>query len=197
MEENPISRDLTILLIGGSAGSLEVLLKVLPKLKNPLSFAIVVVVHRKSAEDLTLEELFAMKTSLVVTEVEDKTALLPGCLYIAPSDYHLLFEKNGHISLDISEKVNYSRPSIDVTFESAADAYGERAAAILLSGANADGTNGLIAIQKSGGITVVQEPTSAEMPYMPQHALENASPVMVLDPEKMFEFIHSLNRFQY
>ena len=114
---------------------------------------------RKSTDDQTLEELIALKSKIPVKIVEDKVPLVPGYIYVAPSNYHLLFEKNDTLSLDTSEKINYSRPSIDVSFESAAEVYGEALVGILLSGSNTDGTNGLKAIKKAGGTIVVQNPT--------------------------------------
>jgi len=188
MEENKIGR---VVIIGGSAGSLEVLIKVLPQLTPIPDFALVIVLHRKSAEDNTLEELISMKTIIPVKQVEDKTMLLPGFVYVAPSDYHLLFETNGELSLDISEKVNYSRPSIDVSFESAAEVYGPKLTGILLSGANADGTHGLQVIKQQGGTVVIQDPATAEMPYMPRTALENVIPDFVLDVEELLQYINS------
>lgn len=193
MEKNRIISDCKLLIIGGSAGSLEVLMKILPGINIIPSFAIVLVLHRRSTEDATLEELIAIKTSIPVKEVEDKTPLLPGYLYVAPSDYHLLFEKNDVLSLDISEKVNYSRPSIDVSFESAAEIYGENLVALLLSGANADGTEGLLAIKNAGGTTVVQNPESAQMPTMPQNAITYTSPDYILDVEHILKFITLIN----
>ena len=191
MEEGQITTATKVIIIGGSAGSLEVLMKVLPRLAAIPSYALVIVLHRKSAEDSTLEELIALKTSIPVKEVEDKTPLRHGFIYVAPSDYHLLFEKNNLLSLDTSEKINHSRPSIDVSFESAADVYGENLTAILLSGANADGTEGLKDIKKTGGLTIVQSPKSAEVDFMPRHAMMNAEVDYVLDLEGIFGFLDS------
>jgi len=193
MEKNKVIINCKVLIIGGSAGSLEVLMKVFPRLSAIKSFAIVIVLHRKSSEDTLLEELFALKTEIPVKEVEDKTPLKPGFIYIAPSDYHLLFEKNGLLSLDISEKINYSRPSIDVSFESAAEVYGESLVGILLSGANADGTDGLIAIKNAGGKIIVQKPETSKMSFMPQNAILNTSPDYILEEEEIFELISKIN----
>jgi len=181
-----------VVLIGGSAGSLEVVLDLLKSMSPFRSYSLVIILHRKSGEDNKLEELLALKTNIPVKEVEDKTALAPGAIYVAPSDYHLLFEKNGTLSLDTSEKVNYSRPSIDVSFESAADAYGNGVAAILLSGANADGTQGLKIVKQAGGMTIVQDPDTAEMPFMPKHAVENAAPDKALDAEGIAAFLNDM-----
>src|SRR5690606_15964808 len=117
-----------------------------------------------------LAELFSNKTSIPVKEIDEKEQIKRGMIYIAPPDYHTLIEKDKTFSLDFSEKVNYSRPGIDVTFQTAAEAYGQGAAAILLSGANADGTSGLDTIKAFGGITIVQSPQTAEVDFMPSYA---------------------------
>ncbi|MES2487743.1 MAG: chemotaxis protein CheB, partial [Bacteroidota bacterium] len=147
MEKGKVKPNFSVVVIGGSAGSLEVLLAILPRL-NPLpNHALVIVLHRKTSEDSTLEDLLALKSSIPLVEVEDKTMLTAGSMFVAPSGYHLLFEKNGELSLDASEKIHYSRPSIDVAFESAAEAFGQNTTAILLSGANADGATGMQVIK--------------------------------------------------
>ncbi|CCH51548.1 CheB methylesterase [Fibrisoma limi BUZ 3] len=181
MAENRVVSNSAMVVIGGSTGSIDVLLNLLPALRSPLPFALVIVLHRKSTSDTSLADLFALKTSLPLHDVEDKDVILPGHIYLAPADYHLLIEHDGTFSLDDSEKINYSRPSIDVTFESAADVYGPALTGILLSGANADGTAGLKAIQQAGGLTIVQRPDTAQVAYMPQQAILNTRPDYVLD----------------
>lgn len=193
MEKDAVVSDCKVLIIGGSAGSLEVLLQIIPNLKVLTGFAMVIVLHRKGNDDTTLEELLALKTTIPVKEVEDKTPLLAGNIYIAPADYHLLFEKSGELSLDISEKINYSRPSIDVSFESVAAAYQNTTIAILLSGANADGTEGLKAIKAAGGKVIIQEASSAGMPFMPKHAAENVTFDALLNTSELLQFIQSIN----
>ena len=192
MEENQLKPLRKVVVIGGSAGSLEVLLNVLPKLEDIGSVGIVIVLHRRNSDDNILEELLRMKSGLPIKEIEDKTKLKPNRIHVAPSDYHLLFETDFTLSLDISEKVNYSRPSIDIAFESAAETFGQNLVAILLSGANADGSNGLIAVNNAGGTSIVQLPETAEVPFMPEHALEVASPRLVLKPSEMTSFINNL-----
>lgn len=195
MEENKrIIKDCKVVIIGGSAGSLQVLLQILPFIENPISFAIVIVVHRKQSDEQTLEALLALKSQVKVREVEDKVALKPGFIYIAPSNYHLLFEKEETLSLDTSEKINYSRPSIDVSFESAAEIYGSSLIGILLSGSNSDGTVGMKAIQEAGGITVVQNPIAAEMSFMPNNAILHTKPDYVLHTEEILAFIKEINK---
>ncbi|OCB73367.1 chemotaxis protein CheB [Flavobacterium piscis] len=193
MEENKIIANCKVVIIGGSAGSLNALMQILPDLSQLNGFAVVIVLHRKSTDDQTLEELIALKSSITVKIVEDKVPLVPGYIYVAPSNYHLLFEKNDTLSLDISEKINYSRPSIDVSFESASEIYGEALVGILLSGSNTDGTYGLKAIKAAGGTIVVQNPTVAEMPFMPHNAILNTNPDFVLDNQEILELLRSIN----
>lgn len=193
MEKNKRVTNCKVVIIGGSAGSLQALLQILPFIEKPVSFAIVIVVHRKNSDEQTLEDLIALKSKIKVKEVEDKVKLEEGFIYIAPSNYHLLFEKEETLSLDTSEKINYSRPSIDVSFESAAEIYGQNLVGILLSGSNSDGTVGLRAIQTTGGISVVQNPLSADMPFMPNNAILHTAPDFVLTTEEILEFIKGIN----
>lgn len=193
MEEDALNTKCKVLLIGGSAGSLEVLSAILPQLNHIQSFSIFLILHRKSAEDSTLENLIGLKTVVPLEKVEDKVPIKRGHIYVAPSDYHLLFEKGNCLSLDVSEKVNYSRPSIDVSFESAAVAYGNQCTAMLLSGANSDGTLGLKAIQEAGGIAIIQNPENALMPFMPQNALLNMKPNLILDIPDLLAYLNSID----
>ncbi|MEO8533891.1 MAG: chemotaxis protein CheB [Flavobacterium sp.] len=194
MAEDKINTSCKVVIIGGSAGSLNALMHILPEIHVLNYFALVIVLHRRGTDDLTLEELIKIKTEVPVKIIEDKEPLLPGFLYVAPSNYHLLFEKNETISLDTSEKVNYSRPSIDVSFESAAEIYGDSLVGILLSGSNADGTEGLKFIQKSGGIIIVQDPASADMPFMPNNAIMHTKPDYILSTQEILDFIIAINR---
>ena len=172
MEKGIVNTKFDLIVIGGSAGSLDALLHILPMLESPPA-PVIIVLHRKYSNDTTLSDLFSTRTRLKVKEVEDKDPLKKGRIYIAPADYHLLIEKEKTFTLDDSEKINYSRPSIDVTFQSAADVFGEKLACILLSGANADGTEGFEYVQSLGGITIAQDPGSAEVPFMPRHAIKS------------------------
>lgn len=193
MEEIKIISDCKVVIIGGSAGSLNALMHILPELIKLNNFALVIVLHRKSTDDQTLEDLITLKSNIKVKPVEDKVPLLPGFIYIAPSNYHLLFEKDGILALDTSEKINYSRPSIDVSFESAAEIYGSSLIGILLSGSNTDGTAGLIAIKEAGGTIAVQNPLSAEMPFMPNNAILYSDPDFILNIQEILHFIASIN----
>jgi two-component system chemotaxis response regulator CheB len=188
MEKNEITTG-AVIVIGGSAGSLEVILDITNRLPLYTTAIIIIVVHRKIDNDSILEDLIAQKTLYAVKEVEDKDAIIPGTIYIAPPDYHLLIENNGLFSLDSSEKIHWSRPSIDVTFESVAEIFTKRVMGILLSGANADGAAGLDRIKELGGHTLVQNPASAEMSIMPQQAINRNIVDTIAEPAQISEFI--------
>ncbi len=192
MEKNAVRRPCELLIIGGSAGSLDVLLEIFPKIKTPISFAIVVVIHRKSSRESSLIQLLSSKIKLTVKEVEDKEVIEKSVVYIAPADYHLLVEKTRHFALDYSEKINFCRPSIDVSFESAAEVYGTALTCILLSGANMDGTEGAKAIKEKGGVVIIQNPATAIVTVMPETAIARIPYVSVLDPVQMIDYINSM-----
>jgi two-component system chemotaxis response regulator CheB len=157
--------------LGVSAGGLKALDKILPDLPASLPLSIVVVQHRPPDVDNSLEALLNRSCRLPVTAAGDKELMRTGHIYCAPPDYHLLIEEDGTFSLNMDEKVNFARPSIDVLFESAAQAYGPAVIGIILTGANSDGAAGLKLIKEYGGLTVVQDPAGAEMPAMPQAAV--------------------------
>ncbi|WGQ07769.1 chemotaxis protein CheB [Pedobacter gandavensis] len=180
-------------IIGGSAGSLEVLLKVLPAVDPGLSFPIVIVIHRKHGADSLLPGLLSSRTAMPVKEADEKEMMVPGTIYIAPSDYHLLIEMDHTFSLDYSEKVNYSRPAIDVTFQTAAETFKEELVCLLLSGSNADGVNGLATVKQWGGIAVIQDPDSAQVAYMPEQARKNVAIDRILRIEEIAAFINLLS----
>ncbi|WP_426326957.1 chemotaxis protein CheB [Pedobacter sp. R-06] len=193
MAETVDSTSCGALIIGGSAGSLDVLLEIFPALRNDIGFPIVLVIHRKASNESLLTDLLKSRTTLEVSEAEEKEFLSPGKVFIAPADYHMLIEDDQSISLDYSEKVNYSRPSIDVTFQSAAEVFGEKLVCILLSGSNADGVEGLKSVNNFGGRVVIQNPNTAIMPYMPQQAVQNVKPHAILDSHDMADYINKLN----
>lgn len=194
MAQNLTSSRLELLVIGGSAGSLEVILSVLPLLPKDLPFAIIIVLHRKQNTDTTLIDLLSSRTSLQVIEANDKEPIVPSTIYVAPADYHLLVENDHTLSLDYSEKVNYSRPCIDITFQTAAEVYREKLACLLLSGASADGVEGLELVKTLKGITAVQDPKTAEVSYMPQKALDKMEVDFIVETDKVIDFIKSLSK---
>jgi two-component system chemotaxis response regulator CheB len=191
MAQDGINKRYQLLIIGGSAGSLEVLVRLLPRLQELKEVAVVIVMHRKAGESL-LVQLLAEKTRWLVKEAEEKESINSGTIYVAPPDYHLLFEKDKTFSLDFSEKVHYSRPSIDVSFESVADAWGASVIAVLLSGANADGAEGLDQVRKAGGVTIVQDPGEASVSYMPQQAIDNFQVDYIANTDTMAAIIMKL-----
>jgi two-component system, chemotaxis family, protein-glutamate methylesterase/glutaminase len=185
------SSDYKLLVIGGSAGGLSMVLKIIPHLKRSMNLAVIIVFHRKQSDDNVLVDVLSKRTTFVVREAEDKDALEPGIIFVAPPDYHLLIEKDGTLTLDDSEKINYSRPSIDVTFESAGEAFEKSLICMLLSGANADGVAGLKIAKRSGAIIAVQDPDSAEVPFMPKSALENLTADFIINEQSIAEFLSS------
>jgi len=182
----------SLLVIGGSAGSLSMTLKVIPLLQIEMNLAVIVIFHRKASEETILIDLFSERTVYLVKEAEEKEEILPGVIYLAPADYHLLIEKDFTLSLDTSEKINYSRPSIDITFESAADVYGDRLGCLLLSGANADGVDGLQRAKALGSTILVQDPTCVEVPYMPQEAINKVSIDLLINDKNLSEIFKSI-----
>lgn len=192
MAENSVTSSIQLIVIGGSAGSLDVILKLIPALNTGLPVAIIIVTHRKPSNDDILVELLNARSAWPVKEAEEKEPVEPHTIYIAPTDYHLLLEKDHTFSLDVSEKVNYSRPSIDITFESAAEVYGPFLLGILLSGANADGVDGMKSIKSHGGICLVQDPDTADVDYMPRQAVQQVKVDMVLPADQLAGYINSL-----
>jgi two-component system chemotaxis response regulator CheB len=157
--------------IGASAGALEALSAILPALPGGFSLAVMVVVHVPPDKRSILPELFQAKCRLPVREAEDKEPISRGTVYFAPPDYHLLVEADKSLSLSSDEPVLFSRPSIDVLFESAADAYGAALIGIVLTGASRDGARGIRAVAEAGGVALVQDPKEAFASTMPEAAI--------------------------
>lgn len=195
MAENDVRR-FSMAVIGGSAGSLDIVLSIVSQLPAGTKATIVVVVHRKNAPESPMAGLLAARTSLPVKEVEDKEPMLPGTIYLAPPDYHLLVEDRDSFSLDCSEKIHYSRPSIDITFESAAEQFGPALVGVLLSGANADGAEGLYRIREAGGFTIVQDPKTAEIDYMPRAAIDRGAACAVVPAKELGGYLKALLEHQ-
>ena len=159
-----------IVVIGTSTGGLKALQTLLSGLPAEFSLPIAIVQHRGKDSDSGLCQFLNQWSSLPVMEPEDKEPLLPGRVYLAPRDYHLLLE-NRSFALSTEPAVGFARPSIDVLFESAADEYQERAIGVILTGANRDGARGLAAISSRGGLTIVEDPASAASREMPEAAI--------------------------
>ncbi len=157
--------------MGASAGGVQALLEILPYLPADYPVPVMTVLHIPADRANALVPLLRSKCEIGVKEAEDKESLAPGTVYFAPADYHLLVETDGSLALSSDEPVNFSRPSIDVLFESAADAYGEGLLAVLLTGANDDGARGLRDICATGGRVIVQDPEEAQARAMPEAGL--------------------------
>ena len=182
--------------IGASAGAVEALSTILPALPRALKPAIFIVVHLLRGKPSLMADIFQTRCALPVREAEDKEPIADGTIYFAPPDYHLLVDEGREgrrLSLSVDEPVNYSRPSIDVLFESAADLYGERLMGVILTGANADGAAGLEAVHRAGGVTVVQKPETALAPTMIDSALKRVSVDYVLSLDEIATLMQSLN----
>ncbi|MGA6103818.1 chemotaxis protein CheB [Pseudomonas solani] len=166
--------------VGASAGGVEALLTVFSGLPADYALPLVCVLHLPESRDSLLADLFSRRLALRVKEAEDKESLRPGTLYFAAPGYHLSIERDHSLSFSREEPLHYSRPSIDVLFESAADCFQERLVGVLLTGANQDGAAGLAAIKQGGGMTVVQDPLEAQVPTMPEAALASHVPDHIL-----------------
>lgn len=159
-----------LVVLGSSLGGLRAVQTVLAGLPAGFPAAVLIVQHRERDAGEALTDLLQGKSAMPVVEAEDKMPVEPGRVYLAPPDYHLLVEP-GQCALSVDAPVNYARPSIDVLFESAAEAYRDRVAGVLLTGANADGAAGMAAIKEAGGLTLAQDPATAESPAMPAAAI--------------------------
>lgn len=166
---------LRAIVIGASAGAVEALSQILPALPADFPLPILVVVHVPADRQSLLPSLLQSKCQMAVREAEDKEPAEAGTIYFAPPDYHLLAEEDGTLALSSDEEIWYSRPSIDVLFESAADAYGAALIGVILTGANSDGARGLKAIAEAGGIALVEDPATAHAAAMPMAALNECA----------------------
>ncbi len=188
----PLRGSIDAVAIGASAGGVEALSVLLPALPADTLAAIFVVLHLPRDRPSLLAEIFTRKCVLNVQEAEDKEPVRPGTVYFAPNDYHLLVDHGPQLALSVDEPVHHSRPSIDVLFESAAEIYGKRLLGIILTGANEDGAQGLATVHESGGMTVVQEPSSAHSPMMVMSALRRRTPDYVLALDEIAAMLGTL-----
>jgi two-component system chemotaxis response regulator CheB len=177
------------IVIGSSAGGLRALLELLSYLPLKYPLPIIIVQHLLDGNDSMFAELLNEKLAITVKEADDKEPILQGIVYLAPPGYHLLIEDDHTLSLSMDPHVNYSRPSIDVLFDSAAFVYEERCVGIVLTGASGDGSQGLHRIKGNGGLTLVQNPASAEFSTMPKAAIQATIVDHVLTLEEMGRFL--------
>jgi two-component system chemotaxis response regulator CheB len=171
----------------------DALCELLPALPPGLHVPVLIVLHLPRDRPSLLVQIFASRCRRPVREPSDKEPIEPGVVYVAPPDYHMLVDVGPQVSLSADDLVHYSRPSIDVLFESAADFYGERLLGIILTGANEDGANGLAAVHRAGGITVVQQPEGALAPYMLVSALKRVPADKVLSLADIGTLLHGLS----
>ena len=178
--------------VGASWGALRALRKLLNGLPSTFELPMIIVPHRGRDSEHLLADLLKDCSHMPVNEVEDKDEIEPGHVYLAPANYHLLVDDDRHFSLSTDEPVRFSRPSIDVTFESVADVYGPRAVGVVLTGANEDGSRGLRRIADRGGLAMVQDPSTAESPLMPTAALKAVPEAVVLPLEGLADHLATL-----
>lgn len=165
-------RDFKAVVLGVSTGGVSALKFIVGALPADFPVPILIVTHITPDSDDSLAVLLNSLSAIRVKEADEQEAIVPGHVYLAPANYHLLVERGGQLSLSVDPWVNFARPSVDVLFESAAEAYGSALIGIILTGAGFDGSNGMLKIKNSGGVTIVQDPADAEMDSMPRSALQ-------------------------
>jgi two-component system, chemotaxis family, protein-glutamate methylesterase/glutaminase len=181
-----------LIVIGTSLGGLNALTLLLRRLPATLPVPVAVVQHRAGGDDRGLIDLLNLESALKVLDAEDKMPMAAGHVYLAPPDYHLLVEQDGTFSLSTDPPVRSARPSIDVLFESAAQAFGPQAIAVVLTGASADGADGLRCIKEKGGLAIVEDPATAECAIMPAAALAAAPVASVLPLNRIPDYLTAL-----
>ncbi len=194
VDQLPPDRSVEAIVVGTSAGGVDALSVLLPALPPDLQVPVLIVLHLPRDRPSRLVEIFAPRCALAVREAEDKAPVVPGTVYFAPPDYHLLLDAGPSLALSADEPVHFSRPSIDVLFESAADVYGKGLVAIILTGASQDGAAGLDAVRRVGGCTIVQRPDTAQAPLMTEAALARGPVDFVLPLEAIANLLRTLNR---
>lgn len=193
LEQALRGRTVEAVVIGASAGGVNALLQMLPALPRGYRLPIVVVLH-VSGRPNQLVDVFQQRVVVPVREAGDKEDLVPGTLYFAPAGYHLLLEKDRSFSLSCDAPLHFARPAIDITMESAADAFGASLVGVLLTGANEDGAAGMATIGRAGGLTVVQDPEEANVGVMPAEAIRARQPDLVLPLEQITQLLLMLAR---
>ena len=179
--------------IGGSAGALQALSIILRDLPAGYGLPIFIAVHLPPGRKSVLAEVLQSKCQITVSEAQDKEPIFAGTAYVAPPDYHLLIEKDGTLALSSDEPIFYSRPALDVLFESAADAYGPSLVGVVLSGASGDGAKGLKSIENAGGVAIVEDPGAAYASTMPMAALNACSGAKSFSLDQLAEYLKSLS----
>ncbi len=182
------------IVIGGSAGSFTIITQILAELPQPFALPIFMCLHRLKDKREGFKEALEIKSKIKIEEPDDKTIIQQNTSYLAPANYHMLIENKKLISLSTTELVQFSRPSIDVMFESAADVYRDKLLAILLSGANKDGAEGMRTIKERGGFTIIQDLKTCTMITMPEAAFKLTQIDLQLKPNDISDFLKVLNQ---
>ncbi|WP_163338302.1 chemotaxis protein CheB [Desulfopila sp. IMCC35008] len=190
-------QDYEAVVIGVSAGGMKALRVVLAGLDPRFDAPLIIVQHRMESSDNYFITYLDQRCRLKVKEAEEKEKITRGIIYIAPANYHLLIEKGGTFSLTVDEPVKYSRPSVDVLFETAARAYKNRLIAVILTGANSDGSAGIVKVKAAGGLTIAQNPETALSPVMPQAAIATGAIDFILELNDIPVFLTDLLGSKY
>jgi len=177
------------IVIGVSSGGLNAMKILFSLLPADFSMPIIVVQHVGARSENVWIQLLNNHCKVEIKEADEKEKIEKGKIYVAPPNYHLLIEKNKTFSLTVDERVNYARPSIDVLFETASEAYQTHLIGVVLTGANNDGSNGIKCIKERGGLTIVQQPDTAESSYMPASAIATSKPDYILPLEEIIKLL--------
>lgn len=180
------------IVMGASSGGTQALLRIISELTGDYPIPVMIVRHVQEGSEFTLPDFLNQKSGILVKEACDKEPIQPGTVYIAPAGYHLLLEEDHTLALSVDERVNYARPSIDVLFESAARVFEDKLVGIILTGANSDGSQGLKKIKALGGLTMVQDPATAEADTMPLEAMKTTQVDHVLELNSIGPFLKGL-----
>jgi two-component system, chemotaxis family, protein-glutamate methylesterase/glutaminase len=194
MNKYNLNNSYKAVVIGGSAGSFQGIVKILSHLPKSFPLPIILCLHRLKHVRNGFVEALSLKSVATVTEPFDKESIKKGGVYLAPSNYHLSVELGNHFALSTEEMINNSRPAIDITLGTAAYVYREKLVGILLSGANRDGGLGMKYIKDKGGVTIVQEPTECMIDTMPKAALSLTKIDHVMKIDQIVDFLKELDR---
>lgn len=182
------------IIVGVSSGGMNAMKVMFSLLPKDFSTPVIIVQHIGAHSDSQWIKFLNDKSNLHIKEADEKERIESGKVYIAPANYHLLIEKDKTFSLTVDERVNYSRPSIDVLFESAAEAYAGKLIGVILTGSNNDGTNGIKRVKECGGLAIIQNPETAESAFMPKSAIAAITPDYILSLEAIVELLIELDK---
>ena len=187
-------QDFKAVVIGGSAGSFQVVVKILQSLPKNFNYPVFLCLHRLKHVRSGFVEALSIKSNIPIIEPYDKTHVKPGMAYLAPANYHMYIEYANQIALSTEEPVNHSRPSIDLTYFSTAQSFRQRLVGIILSGANRDGALGMKKIADFGGTTIVQDPAECEVRTMTEGTLNITKVDHVYKTDQIIQFLRNINK---